>query len=72
MTRCSKHSGHDQSAGVPADLPKFTEIKSDLDRLSAYILAASARRKTLEKEGQVYEEGPMVADILRVVTNPLP
>lgn len=64
MSRCSKHSGHDQSAGVPADLPKFTEIKADLDKLSSYVLAANARRKTLEKEGHAYEEGPMVADIL--------
>jgi energy-coupling factor transporter ATP-binding protein EcfA2 len=64
MTRCSKHSGHDQSAGVPADLPKFTEIRADLDKLSSYVTSANARRKALEKEGQAYEEGPMVADIL--------
>jgi ABC-type transport system involved in cytochrome c biogenesis ATPase subunit len=64
MTRCSKHSGHDQSAGVPADLPKFTEIRADLDKLSFYVTAANVRRKTLEKEGQAYEEGPVAADIL--------
>ncbi len=27
MTRCSKYSGHDQAAGVPADLPKFADIE---------------------------------------------
>ena len=52
------------SAGVPADLPKFTEIRADLDKLSSYVTSANARRKALEKEGQAYEEGPMVADIL--------
>lgn len=64
MTRCSKYSGHDQSAGVPADLPKFADVKADLDKLSAYVTAANTRRKALEKEGQLYEEGPMAADIL--------
>lgn len=64
MTRCSKFSGHDQSAGVPADLPKFADIKADLDKLTTYVSAANARRKTLEKEGQLFEEGPMAADIL--------
>jgi len=64
MTRCSKHSGHDQSAGVPADLPKFADIKADLDKLSSYVTAANARRKTLEKEGQAYEEAPMAAETL--------
>ncbi len=64
MTRCSKYSGHDQAAGVPADIPKFADIRADLDKLSSYVTAANTRRKTLEKEGQVYEEGPMVADVL--------
>lgn len=64
MTRCSKYSGHDQSAGVPAGLPKFADIKADLDKLTAYVSTANARRKTLEKEGQLYEEGPMAADVL--------
>ncbi|MGX9389527.1 AAA family ATPase [Nitrobacteraceae bacterium UC4446_H13] len=64
MTRCSKYSGHDQAAGVPADLPKFADIKADLDKLNLYVTAANTRRKTLEKEGQIYEEGPMVADVL--------
>ena len=64
MTRCSKYSGHDQAAGVPADLPKFADIKADLDKLSSYVKAANNRRKTLEKEGKVYEEGPMMAEIL--------
>lgn len=64
MTRCSKYSGHDQSAGVPADLPKFTEIKADLDKLSAFVAAANTRRKTLEKEGQLYEAGPVAAEVL--------
>lgn len=64
MTRCSKYSGHDQSAGVPADLPKFTEIKADLEKLSSFVAAANSRRKTLEKEGQLYETGPMAAETL--------
>ncbi|NJO53441.1 MAG: hypothetical protein HC829_00160 [Bacteroidales bacterium] len=64
MTRCSKYSGHDQAAGVPADLPKFAEIKADLDNLSLYVTTANTRRKSLEKEGQAYEAGPMLADVL--------
>jgi hypothetical protein len=64
MTRCSKYSGHDQAAGVPADLPKFADIKADLDKLNLYVTAANTRWKILEKEGQIYEEGPMVADVL--------
>ena len=28
MTRCSKFSGHDQSIGVPVDLPKFETIRA--------------------------------------------
>lgn len=64
MTRCSKYSGHDQAAGVPPDLPKFADIKADLDKLTSYVTAANTRRKTLEKEGQAYEEGPMTADVL--------
>ncbi|ABE64544.1 conserved hypothetical protein [Nitrobacter hamburgensis X14] len=64
MTRCSKFSGHDQSAGVPADLPKFTEIEADLGKLNSFVTAANVRRKALEKEGQLYEQGPMAADIL--------
>lgn len=64
MTRCSKFSGHDQSAGVPAGLPKFADIKADLDKLSSFVAAANARRKALEKEGQVYEAGPIAADVL--------
>jgi energy-coupling factor transporter ATP-binding protein EcfA2 len=64
MTRCSKYSGHDLAAGVPTDLPKFADIKAELDKLSSYVTAANTRRKTLEKEGLVYEEGPMLADIL--------
>ncbi|MCC8968932.1 AAA family ATPase [Bradyrhizobium brasilense] len=64
MTRCSKFSGHDQSVGVPPDLPKFTDIKVDLDKLTAFVTTANARRKALEKEGQLYEDGPMVAEVL--------
>lgn len=64
MTRCSKFSGHDQSAGVPAGLPKFADIKADLDKLSSFVADANARRKALEKEGQVYEAGPIAADVL--------
>ena len=64
MTRCSKYSGHDQSVGVPADLPKFTEIKADLDKLNTFVTAANTRRKTLEKEGQLYEAGPVAAEVL--------
>ncbi|WP_334273099.1 hypothetical protein [Bradyrhizobium symbiodeficiens] len=64
MTRCSKYSGHDQSAGVPTDLPKLTEIKADLDKLSAFVTAANSRRKALEKEGQLYEAGPVAAKVL--------
>lgn len=64
MTRCSKFSGHDQSLGVPAELPKFDAIKADLDKLSQFVAAADGRRKTLEKEGKAFEEGPMTADIL--------
>lgn len=64
MTRCSKYSGHDQSAGVPADLPKFAEIKADLDKLSSFVAAANTRRRALEKEGQLYEAGPVAAEVL--------
>ncbi|WP_420965484.1 AAA family ATPase [Bradyrhizobium sp. B120] len=64
MTRCSKFSGHDQSAGVPADLPKFTELKADLDKLNSFVAVANTRRKTLEKEGQLYEAGPVAAQVL--------
>ena len=64
MTRCSKFSGHDQSVGVPAELPKFDVIKADLDKLSQFVATADGRRKTLEKEGKAFEEGPMAADVL--------
>ncbi|MGY4414938.1 energy-coupling factor transporter ATP-binding protein EcfA2 [Bradyrhizobium sp. LB7.1] len=64
MTRCSKFSGHDQSVGVPAELPKFDAIKADLEKLSQFVAAADGRRKTLGKEGKAFEEGPMAADIL--------
>lgn len=64
MTRCSKYSGHDQAAGIPPGPPKFADIKADFDKLSSYVTAANTRRKTLEKEGQAYEEGPMAADVL--------
>ncbi len=52
MTRCSKYSGHDQAAGVPADLPKFTEIEADFNKLNSYVVAANTRRKKLEDEGR--------------------
>jgi hypothetical protein len=64
MTRCSKYSGHDHAAGVPADLPKFADVRADFEKLSSFVFAANARRKTLEREGQLYEEGPMVAAVL--------
>jgi ABC-type lipoprotein export system ATPase subunit len=64
MTRCSKYSGHDQSAGVPAELPKFDDIRADYEKLNSFVTAANARRSKLEKEGQAYEKGPMVAETL--------
>ncbi|MGJ4973427.1 AAA family ATPase [Bradyrhizobium sp. HKCCYLRH1073] len=64
MTRCSKYSGHDQSAGVPADLPKFTEIKADLEKLRTFVSTANARRKALDEEGKIYEAGPVLAEVL--------
>lgn len=64
MTRCSKYSGHDQSAGVPAELPKFEDIRADYEKLNSFVTAANGRRSKLEKEGQAYEKGPMVAETL--------
>ena len=64
MTRSSKFSGHDQSIGVPVDLPKWEAIKADLDNLIAFVAVADGRRKALEKEGKAFEDGPMVADVL--------
>ena len=64
MTRCSKYSGHDQAAGVPADLPKFTEIEADFNKLNSYVVAANTRRKKLEDEGRNSEKSPMPADTL--------
>ena len=64
MTRCSKYSGHDQAAGVPADLPKYAEIRTDFEKLSSFVSAANARRKKLEDEGRLYEKRPMPADVL--------
>ncbi|MHC6157662.1 AAA family ATPase [Bradyrhizobium elkanii] len=64
MTRCSKYSGHDQSIGVPVDLPKWDAIKADLDTLAAFAGAADKRRKALEEEGKAFEKGPMTAAVL--------
>lgn len=64
MTRCSKYSGHDQSPGVPVDLPKFTEIMADYEQLSSFIASAIARKKKLDEEGRVLEKAPPVAAIL--------
>lgn len=64
MTRCSKYSGHDQSAGVPAELPKFEDIRADFEKLNSFVTAANARRSKLEKEGQAYERGPLEAETL--------
>ncbi|MDI4237122.1 hypothetical protein OZ411_30375 [Bradyrhizobium sp. Arg237L] len=64
MTRCSKFSGHDQSMGVPADLPKFDVIKADLDALRLYVTAANKRKKQLEEEGKAFEVGPVEAAVL--------
>jgi energy-coupling factor transporter ATP-binding protein EcfA2 len=64
MTRCSRFSGHDQSIGMPADLPKWDAIKADLDTLSTFINAADKRRKALEEEGKVFEKGPVAAAVL--------
>ncbi|MBR1153968.1 AAA family ATPase [Bradyrhizobium sp. JYMT SZCCT0428] len=64
MTRCSKFSGHDQSIGVPVDLPKWDTIKADLDSLATFISVADRRRRALEDEGKAFEKGPMAADIL--------
>src|SRR6266436_5786381 len=51
MSRCSKFSGHDQSAGVPPDLPLFLDMEEDLNKLRAFFNAADKRRKELEEEG---------------------
>lgn len=64
MTRCSKFSGHDLSAGVPADLPKLEEIRSDYDKLNSFVAATNKRRRDLEKQGQAYEASPMLASLL--------
>jgi hypothetical protein len=64
MSRCSKFSGHDQSAGVPPDLPLFAAMEEDLNKLRAFFNAADKRRKELEEEGKAYEDGPQVAEVL--------
>jgi hypothetical protein len=64
MSRCSKFSGHDQSAGVPPDLPLFADMEEDLNKLLAFFNSADKRRKELEAEGKTYEEGPLVAEVL--------
>jgi len=64
MSRCSKFSGHDQSAGVPPDLPLFADMEEDLNKLRAFFNAADKRRKELEEEGKAYEDGPLVAEVL--------
>jgi hypothetical protein len=64
MSRCSKFSGHDQSAGVPPDLPLFAAVEEDLNKLRAFFNAADKRRKELEEEGKAYEDGPLVAEVL--------
>lgn len=66
MTRCSKFSGHDQSIGVPVDLPKWDAIKADLDSLAAFAGAADKRRRALEEEGKVFEKGPVAAAVLEL------
>jgi AAA domain len=64
MSRCSKFSGHDQSAGVPPDLPLFADMEEDLNKLRTFVNAADKRRKELEEEGKAYEDGPLVAEVL--------
>jgi hypothetical protein len=64
MTRCSKFSGHDQSVGAPADLPKFEVMKTDLEALRSFITASNKRKKVLEEEGKAFEAGPMAAAVL--------
>src|SRR6267378_2146909 len=64
MSRYSKFSGHDQSAGVPPDLPLFADMEEDLNKLRAFFNAADKRRKELEEEGKAYEDGPLVAEVL--------
>ena len=64
MGRCSKFSGHDQSAGVPPDLPLFSDLEKDLDALRTFFNAADKRRRELEEEGKAYEDGPLIAEVL--------
>ena len=64
MTRCSKFSGHDQSIGVPVDLPKFETIRTDVDALGSFVAGADSRRRALEKEGKAFEDGPMLAEVM--------
>jgi ABC-type phosphate transport system ATPase subunit len=64
MSRCSKFSGHDQSAGVPPDLPLFSDLEKDLNELRTFFDAADKRRKDLEGEGKTYEDGPLIAEVL--------
>jgi energy-coupling factor transporter ATP-binding protein EcfA2 len=44
MTRCSKYSGHDQAAGVPADLPKFADIRTDFEKLNRFGRECSSKK----------------------------
>jgi hypothetical protein len=64
MSRCSKFSGHDQSPGVPPDLPLFSDLEKDLNELRTFFNAADKRRKNLEEEGKTYEDGPLIAEVL--------
>jgi hypothetical protein len=65
MTRCSKFSGHDIALGVPPDLPKFDDLKQDFEALQEFVMAADARRKKLDKEGQEQEKKPIEAEVLQ-------
>jgi hypothetical protein len=46
-------------------LPKFDDRKQDFEAPQEFVMAADARRKKLEKEGQEQEKKPIEAEILR-------
>ena len=39
-------------------------MDDDLNRLRTFFNAADKRRKELEEEGKIYEDGPLVAEVL--------
>lgn len=62
MTQCSKFSGHDSSQETPPDLPKFDNIKKDMDTLRKFVAKVDDRRKQLEKDNLELEKAPRAAE----------